>query len=154
MILEVSSVNQAFRTGFWMRRVQILFDVSLHVPERSIFGFLGANGAGKTTLIHLIAGLHRPTSGSVRVAGFDATSSKARAKIGYLPERPYFYEHLTGEQFLTYFGRLSGHELLENPGSDYAGPCPRWNEPGSRRRASQVLEGHASAYRYRSGDSA
>ncbi len=91
-----------------MQRVRVLQDVSLRVPERSIFGFLGANGAGKTTLIHLIAGLHSPTSGSVKVGGFEATSAEARAKIGYLPERPYFYEHLTGAQFLTYFGRLSG----------------------------------------------
>jgi ABC-2 type transport system ATP-binding protein len=108
MILEVSQVSQSFRTGFWMKRVRILHEVSLRVPERSIFGFLGANGAGKTTLIHLIAGLHRPTAGRVMIAGDDATSMKARAKIGYLPERPYFYEHLTGQQFLTYFGRLSG----------------------------------------------
>jgi ABC-2 type transport system ATP-binding protein len=108
MILDVESVNQTFRTGFWMRRVQILHDVSLQVPERAIFGFLGANGAGKTTLIHLIAGLHPATSGRIRIGGHESTSREARQKIGYLPERPYFYEHLTGAQFLTYFGRLSG----------------------------------------------
>jgi ABC-2 type transport system ATP-binding protein len=108
MILEVEAVNQSFRAGFWMNRVQVLHEVSLNVPERSIFGFLGANGAGKTTLIHLIAGLHKPSSGSVRIGGLEAITTQAREKIGYLPERPYFYEHLTGAQFLTYFGRLSG----------------------------------------------
>jgi len=108
MILEIESVNQSFRAGFWMKWVHILHDVTLKVPERSIYGFLGANGAGKTTLIHLIAGLHRPTSGSVKMGGHEATTVEARAKIGYLPERPYFYEHLTGAQFLRYFGGLSG----------------------------------------------
>ena len=108
MILEVTQVNQAFRTGFWMKRQQILFDVSLRVPERSIFGFLGPNGAGKTTLIHLIAGLRKPVSGRVAVMGADAHTAKARAHLGYLPERPYFYEHLTGADILDYFGTLSG----------------------------------------------
>jgi len=107
-ILEVESVQQKFRTGFWMTHVQILHDVSLNVPEKSIFGFLGANGAGKTTLIHLIVGLRAPTGGHVKIHGHLSTEPEARAQIGYLPERPYFYEHLTGDQFLTYFGKLSG----------------------------------------------
>ncbi|HUP57777.1 MAG TPA: ABC transporter ATP-binding protein [Bdellovibrionota bacterium] len=107
-ILEVEKVVQQFRSGFWMKRVEILHSVDLMVPEGSIFGFLGANGAGKTTLIHLIAGLRKPTSGSVRVGGDLATTAGARARIGYLPERPYFYEHLTGEGLLRYFGTLAG----------------------------------------------
>lgn len=107
-VLEVSEVKQSFRVGFWMRRTQVLHGVSLRVPRRSIFGFLGANGAGKTTLINLIVGLRQPTEGRVRVAGFDASTPDARARIGYLPERPYFHEHLTGEGMLRYFGALSG----------------------------------------------
>lgn len=107
-ILEIESVQQKFRTGFWMTHVHVLHDVTLSVPEKSIFGFLGANGAGKTTLIHLIVGLRKPTGGSVKIRGHFSTESEARAQIGYLPERPYFYEHLTGEQFLSYFGKLSG----------------------------------------------
>jgi ABC-2 type transport system ATP-binding protein len=111
-ILEIEAVQQRFRTGFWMTHVQILHDVSLQVPEKSIFGFLGANGAGKTTLIHLIAGLHKPSAGKISLRGELSTSTSARSKIGYLPERPYFYEHLTGEQFLNYFGKLSGMKRL------------------------------------------
>lgn len=91
-----------------MRPTEILSDVSLSVPEHSIFGFLGANGAGKTTLIHLIVGLRRPVTGEVRLRGHFAASREARMQIGYLPERPYFYEHLTGEGLLYYFGALSG----------------------------------------------
>jgi ABC-2 type transport system ATP-binding protein len=107
-LMEIKGIQQKFRTGFWMTHVQILHDVNLSVPEKSIFGFLGANGAGKTTLINLIVGLRKPSAGEIRIRGDLSMSSKARARMGYLPERPYFYEHLTGEQFLTYFGTLSG----------------------------------------------
>jgi ABC-2 type transport system ATP-binding protein len=107
-VLHAQKVVQQFRQGFWMKRVEILHQVNLEVPEGSIFGFLGANGAGKTTLIQLIAGLRKPTAGRIDVDGFEATTVEARAKIGYLPERPYFYEHLTGEALLTYFGTLAG----------------------------------------------
>src|SRR4051812_30332745 len=103
-IVEVSSVEQVFRVGFWMKPVKVLHSVSLAVPSRSIFGFLGANGAGKTTLIHLITGQRRPSAGSVRVLGHEAHSVEARMRLGYLPERPYFHEHLTGEGMLQYFG--------------------------------------------------
>jgi ABC-2 type transport system ATP-binding protein len=107
-LIEVSHVEQVFRSGFWMRRVQVLHDISISVPERSIFGFLGANGAGKTSLIHLIVGLRKPTSGSVLLRGKETWQPEERARIGYLPERPYFHEHLTGEGLLRYFGELSG----------------------------------------------
>ena len=73
-LLEINGVEQSFRTGFWMKRVKILHGIDLAVPERSIFGFLGANGAGKTTLIHLISGIRRPRKGSVKIGGFEATS--------------------------------------------------------------------------------
>jgi ABC-2 type transport system ATP-binding protein len=107
-LVEITQVDQSFRTGFWLKRTQILHGINLTIPERSIFGFLGANGAGKTTLIHLITGLRSPFKGSVKVGGDEATSSRARARVGYLPERPYFHEHLTGEGLLKYFGALSG----------------------------------------------
>lgn len=107
-VLEVEQVDHFFRVGFLMKQVQILFEVSLSVPERSIFGFLGLNGAGKTTLIQLIAGLRKASKGRVKIFGEDATSIEARTRLGYLPERPYFHEHLTGEGLLNYYGKLSG----------------------------------------------
>lgn len=107
-ILEVANVHQKFRSGFWMTQAHVLKDVSLNVPEKSVFGFLGANGAGKTTLIHLLVGLRKPTAGSVKMRGIHTYEAAARARIGYLPERPYFHEHLTGEGVLKYFGALSG----------------------------------------------
>ena len=107
-VLDVVAVNQDFRSGFWLRTVRVLHEVNLSIQEGSIFGFLGANGAGKTSLIHLITGLRAPTSGSVRIFGRKATDRRSRTRVGYLPERPYFQDHLTGNQFLEYMGRLSG----------------------------------------------
>ncbi len=91
-----------------MKRSEVLHGISFDVPSGSVFGFLGPNGAGKTTLIHLVTGIRRPVSGSVQLQGISTQDPRARAKMGYLPERPYFHEHLTGESFLHYFGSLSG----------------------------------------------
>lgn len=107
-MIDVSGVSQIFRTGFWLKPQPVLRDVSLHVAERSVFGFLGANGAGKTTLIHLLIGLRAPQSGSVHIGNVAATRPEARARLGYLPERPYFYPHLSATEFLKLYGTLSG----------------------------------------------
>ena len=108
MFIEIQQVDQVFRTGFWLKPVQILHAVSFEIPKGSIFGFLGPNGAGKTTLIQLMVGIRRPTRGKITLDGKNAFSKEARSKLGYLPERPYFHEHLTGEQVLHFFGALSG----------------------------------------------
>ncbi len=107
-IIEISQVRQSFRTGFWLKRVEILHGITFKISKNSIFGLLGANGAGKTTLIHLIAGFKKAIHGEVQVGGFAAHTKEARSKIGYLPERPYFHEHLTGEELLKFMGVLSG----------------------------------------------
>jgi ABC-2 type transport system ATP-binding protein len=107
-ILEISNVDQCFRSGFWLKQVQVLHEVALSIPRKSIFGFLGPNGAGKTTLINLIVGIRKPTRGSLKLNGYDCSSLEARSQIGYLPERPYFHDHLTAEGMLQYFGSLSG----------------------------------------------
>ncbi len=106
--IEIQNVHQKFRVGFWMKPVEILGGINLSVPEGSLCGFLGENGAGKTTLINLIVGLTKPTQGRIRIFGNDAISKEAKIRVGYLPERPYFHEHLTGEDFIKYFGALSG----------------------------------------------
>ncbi|MGK5084956.1 ABC transporter ATP-binding protein [Bdellovibrionota bacterium FG-1] len=107
-VVEISNVDRVFRSGFWLRRTQVLHQVSLAVPQQSVFGLVGANGAGKTTLIQLIVGIRKPTRGSVLIGGLPAWTLQARARVGYLPERPYFYDHLRGEDFLRFFGALSG----------------------------------------------
>ncbi len=106
--LKVHQVEKSFREGFWLKKTKILKGISLEVPQGAIFGFLGANGAGKTTLIHLIVGLRAPTAGVVQVCGHDSQSVEAKLKMGYLPERPFFHEHLTGDRLLRFYGALAG----------------------------------------------
>ena len=85
-------------------------DLSLSVAAGEIFGFLGPNGAGKTTTIRIIAGLSLPTSGDVRVNGIDVIAEpvKAKAIMGYVPDRPYLYEKLTGRELLEFVMNLYG----------------------------------------------
>ena len=79
-------------------------DLSLRVEPGEIVGLLGPNGAGKTTTMKVIAGLLRPTSGTVRVAGHDVIEDplQAKAALGYMPEAPFLYERLTGDEFLRF----------------------------------------------------
>jgi ABC-2 type transport system ATP-binding protein len=87
-----------------------LDSVDLVVEEGSVFGFLGPNGAGKTTALRVMTGLARPTSGSVQILGHDVASAgnSVRARIGFLPDVPGFYEWMTAEQFLRFAGGLFG----------------------------------------------
>src|SRR5512142_1250336 len=83
-------------------------DVSFDVRAGEIFGFLGPNGAGKTTTIKIIVGLLRPTSGSVRVGGYDVQTQPlpAKAASGYVPDTPNLYGKLTGRELLRFVGDL------------------------------------------------
>ncbi|MBA2687761.1 MAG: ABC transporter ATP-binding protein, partial [Gemmatimonadaceae bacterium] len=84
--------------------------LDLEVPRGQLFGFLGPNGAGKTTTLRIIAGILQPTSGTVRLAGFDVTKDpmQAKARLGFIPDRPYIYEKLTGAEFLRFVAGLYG----------------------------------------------
>ncbi|MGY8778547.1 MAG: ABC transporter ATP-binding protein [Longimicrobiales bacterium] len=86
--------------------------LDLHVERGEIFGFLGPNGAGKTTTIRMVAGVLRPTSGQVLVGGEDLLRDpeKAKSKIGYIPDRPYLYDKLSGGEFLRFVAGLWGRE--------------------------------------------
>jgi ABC-2 type transport system ATP-binding protein len=87
-------------------------DISLSVSPGEIYGFLGPNGAGKTTTIRILAGLSLPTSGVVRIAGIDIATDGTRTKsiLGYVPDRPYMYEKLTGRELLEFVVNLYGRE--------------------------------------------
>lgn len=79
-------------------------NISLEIPPGSIFAFLGVNGAGKTTTIRMMAGILRPTSGTITLGGYDIATHPVEAKgiIGYVPDRPFIYPKLTGREFLYF----------------------------------------------------
>ena len=84
--------------------------LTLSVPEGEIFGFIGPNGAGKTTTLRMMGGVLLPTEGSVIINGIDMTTEpeKAKKNIGFIPDRPFLYEKLTGMEFLRFTGDLYG----------------------------------------------
>jgi ABC-2 type transport system ATP-binding protein len=84
--------------------------ISLHIPPGTLYGLLGPNGAGKTTTMRMIAGILRPTSGSVTVAGFDVVRQpmEAKQRLGFIPDRPFVYDKLTGAEFLRFVAGLYG----------------------------------------------
>jgi len=84
--------------------------LDLHIKAGELFAFLGPNGAGKTTTIKMICGLLFPTTGSVRVGGFDVVTDgdRARELLSYVPDQPYLYEKLTGREFLQFITELYG----------------------------------------------
>jgi len=90
-------------------------DLSLTVQRGEVFGFLGPNGAGKTTTIRVVAGLSLPTSGSVTVGGIDVIANPvdAKAMMGYIPDRPYLYEKLTGRELLQFVANLYRRDWSE-----------------------------------------
>jgi ABC-2 type transport system ATP-binding protein len=96
--------------------VQALTDLSLDVPEGSIFGFLGPNGAGKSTTLKLLGGLIRPTSGTASVSGIPLTDGAAyRATVGYLAQEPRFYDWMTGRETLRFVASLSPRPDATDP---------------------------------------
>ncbi len=101
-MIELEGVGKRFGENWAVR------DLTLRIDRGTFFTFLGPNGAGKTTTMKMMAGLLRPTAGSVRVAGFDVVRDpvRAKARIGYIPDHPFLYAKLTGREFLRFIGGL------------------------------------------------
>ncbi|RLA40164.1 MAG: ABC transporter ATP-binding protein [Gammaproteobacteria bacterium] len=106
-VIEIENLSKTFR-GKRRALVQALQSMSLTIDQGETFGFLGPNGAGKSTTIKIIMGLIRPTTGIARLMGMDASHSAARAKVGFLPENPAFYDFLTAEEYLRFVARIFG----------------------------------------------
>jgi ABC-2 type transport system ATP-binding protein len=105
-LLQVSDLKKSYKRGFIPRKNEVLKGVSFAVPAGTITGFLGGNGAGKTTTMRCVLGLDFPDSGNVDFFG-SALNADSKRRLGFLPERPYFYEHLTGVEFLSFYARLT-----------------------------------------------
>jgi len=129
VVIDIIDLTKDYEVGFLKKRkVRALDGLKLQVRRGEIFGFLGPNGAGKTTTLKLLMRLIYPTKGSARILGRPIDEVSTRARVGYLPENPYFYDYLSGRELLEYtaalFGvpaeqaRLKGKELLGLVGLD------------------------------------
>lgn len=110
-IVEIENLTKDYEVGFWKKKkVRALDGLTLNVEGGQIFGFLGGNGAGKTTTIKILMSLIFPTEGSAKILGEDISNVKMRARIGYCPENPYFYDYLKASELMNYFGELFGYD--------------------------------------------
>lgn len=123
-VVRTDRLTKDFHTGFWRPRPHRGLDaLSLEIPAGGVFGLLGPNGAGKSTTLKLLMNLLWPTSGRAEVLGRPPGDVAARQRVGFLPEHPTFYDHLTAEELLSYFAGLFGYDPAER-----------------RRRAARMLD--------------
>ena len=107
--IEILDLEKSYLVGFWRKRPKpALRTLRLTIEEGEVFGFLGPNGAGKTTTLKLLMGLVFPTAGTARILGMEMDNPRVKSQIGFLPEQPYFYDHLSPRELLNYYGQLSG----------------------------------------------
>jgi ABC-2 type transport system ATP-binding protein len=106
--VALSGVTKVFPVPFQRRSVVAVRDLNLQVAPGQIYGLLGPNGSGKSTTLKIILGLVPPTRGEARIFGRDCDRVASREAVGFLPESPYFYKFLTGEETLRFYGKLCG----------------------------------------------
>jgi ABC-2 type transport system ATP-binding protein len=131
-IVKADALEKTFTLGFFRKKVRAVDGVSFDVNENEVFGFLGPNGAGKTTTLKMLMGLIFPTGGAGYLFGKKVPDVEARRRLGFLPENPYFYDYLSGEELLDFIGSLFGladrkqraRKLLERVGLARAGSLP------------------------------
>lgn len=106
--VALTGVTKIFPVPFQRRAVVAVRDLHLRVAPGQIYGLLGPNGSGKSTTLKIILGLVTPTRGQSQIFGRDSDQVASRESVGFLPESPYFYKFLTGEETLRFYGRLCG----------------------------------------------
>ena len=106
--VAVTGLTKVFPIPFQRRAVVAVRDLNLRVEAGQVYGLLGPNGSGKSTTLKIILGLVSPTRGKTEIFGSDSALVASRASVGFLPENPYFYKYLTGEETLRFYGKLCG----------------------------------------------
>jgi ABC-2 type transport system ATP-binding protein len=106
--VALTGITKVFPVPFQRRSVVAVRDLNLEVAPGQIYGLLGPNGSGKSTTLKIILGLVPPTSGQSKIFGRDSDRVASRESVGFLPESPYFYKFLTGEETLRFYGKLCG----------------------------------------------
>lgn len=106
--VEIRNLVKDFKTSFRRKPLRAVDDVSLRIMPGEVYGLIGPNGSGKSTTMKALLGLLAPTAGQCAIFGKDSMKVDSRHDVGFLPENPYFYKHLSGEETLRFYGRLCG----------------------------------------------
>src|SRR5881275_1294943 len=106
--VAVEGLTKVFPVPFRRKPITAVRDLNLRVEAGEVYGLLGPNGSGKSTTLKIILGLASPTRGRTRIFGRDSSLVESRQAVGFLPESPYFYKFLTGQETLRFFGKLCG----------------------------------------------
>src|SRR5467141_5471986 len=104
--VAVEGLTKVFPVPFHRKAIVAVRDLNLRVGPGEVYGLLGPNGSGKSTTLKIILGLVSPTRGRTKIFGLDSSLVESREAVGFLPENPYFYKFLTGEETLRFFGKL------------------------------------------------
>lgn len=147
-MIEFCHISKTFKKDFWSGAFYALKDVSFKIESGDTTGFLGANGAGKTTLLKVLMDFIQPTSGQVKFnEALGETRQEILQKVGFLPERPYFYPHLTGREFAMYMGRLT-----DVPSTKLEKNIPHWAARlGVESALDRALHGYSKGMLQRLG---
>ncbi len=106
--VEVKNLTKIFSPDLSKNHVIAVDNLSFEVAAGEVYGLIGPNGSGKSTTMKVVLGLMAASKGSAKVFGLDSGDIRARNEIGFLPENPYFYKHLSGEETLKFYGKLCG----------------------------------------------
>ena len=106
--VEITDLVKDFKTKLRKQPLRAVDEVSLRIMPGEVYGLIGPNGSGKSTTMKALLGLLAPTAGSCKIFGKDSLKVDSRQDVGFLPENPYFYKHLTGGETLRFYGRLCG----------------------------------------------
>ena len=106
--VQVRGLTKVFPVPWRRQTVVAVQNLDLKVDSGQVYGLLGPNGSGKSTTLKVILGLVSPTKGESRIFGRDSGEVGSREAVGFLPENPYFYQYLTGEETLRFYGKLAG----------------------------------------------
>jgi ABC-2 type transport system ATP-binding protein len=106
--ISIRNLTKEYPIPFKRERVVAVRDLTLAVEPGQVYGLLGPNGSGKSTTMKIVLGLVTPTVGSTEIFGRDSRTVESREDVGFLPENPYFYKFLTGEETLHFYGKICG----------------------------------------------
>jgi len=106
--ISIHKLTKVFPIPFRRERITAVRNLSLDVEPGQVYGLLGPNGSGKSTTMKIVLGLVSPTAGTTQIFGRDSREVESREEVGFLPENPYFYKFLTGQEALHFYGKICG----------------------------------------------